>query len=401
MPNIHYFNPGHETAVLQATENYTPPRNVQRMQRELAALPVWYAAPDDYVFAEENLSPRFFSLQPKELRPLARLVTPKELAAGQKAFPSLRATPWGLSPQSLRVFTEIRKKHLPELIVPDWNPAFARLTGRQTAAECLEKLRERLPGLEIPVTPKFCTQMRDIEKYLLLQHAPFVVKTPYSSSGRGLLWLHHRKLTEKEKNWILGALRKQGCVSIECGVEKVQDFAMEFYSDGRGEVRYEGLSVFATEQQGAYTGNVLEHPENMRRRLARWSGEESLDRVQEALTEVLKEVYGPVYTGYLGVDMLIYRGKEGGYAIHPCLEINMRYTMGMVALQLFRRYMAPSAQGDFRISYDREEGEAYANHCFMKKAYPLQWEGGRIKEGYLSLCPVRKETNYRAYMLIM
>lgn len=401
MPNIHYFNPGHETAVLQGKKNYTPPRNVQRMQRELAALPVWYAAADDYVFAEENDSPRFFALQPKELKPLARLVTRAELAESGKNFPSLHAAPWGLSPQSLRLFADLKKKHLPSLEVPAWNPSFAELTGRKTAAGCLEKLRARLGGEEVPVAPKFCTQLREIEKYLMLQHAPFVVKTPFSSSGRGLLWLPQRKLAEKDKNWILGALGKQGYVSIECGLEKVQDFAMEFYSDGQGEVRYEGLSVFATEQRGAYTGNILEDQSFMRRRLTRLTGEERLDRVQEALTDVLREVYGPVYTGYLGVDMLVYRGEEGGYAIHPCLEINMRYTMGMVALELFRRYVAPSAQGDFRVSYDASEGEAYANHCFMKKAYPLVWEKGRIKEGYLSLCPVRKDTAYRAYILIM
>ncbi len=401
MPIIHYFNPGHETAVLQGKHNYTPPRNVQRMQRELSALPVWYAAADDYVFAEENDSPRFFALQPRELKPLARLITRAELAEAQKRFPLLHAAPWGLSPQSLRLFSDLKKKYLPSLVVPDWKPAFADLTGRKTAADCLEKLRPRLAGQKVPVAPKFCTQLREIEKYLLLQHAPFVVKTPFSSSGRGLLWLHQRKLAEKDKNWILGALGKQGCVSIECGLNKVQDFAMEFYSDGCGEVRYEGLSVFATEQRGAYTGNILENQSSMRRRLTRLTGEDPLDRVQEALTQVLKEVYGSTYAGYLGVDMLIYREEEGEHAIHPCLEINMRYTMGMVALQLFRRYIAPSAQGDFRVSYDANEGEAYANHCFMKKAYPLVWEKGRIKEGYLSLCPVRKETAYRAYILIM
>lgn len=401
MPNIHYFNPGHETAVLQGTEKYTPPGNVQRMQRELAALPVWYAAPDDYVFAHENNAPRFFATQPKMLRPLARLVTPKELAGSPQAFPALAATPWGLSPDSLRLFSDLKKKYLPTLTVPRWNPALTRLTGRQTAAECLEKLRVRLPGQQIPVAPKFCTQLREIERYLLLQHAPFVVKTPYSSSGRGLLWITQRKLTEKDKNWINGALRKQGCVSIECGLEKVQDFAMEFYAADKGEIRYEGLSVFATEERGAYTGNVLEDQPSMRRRLTRLTGEDALDQVQETLAGVLKEVFGGVYTGYLGVDMLIYRTQEGAYAIHPCLEINMRYTMGMVALALFRRYIALSAQGDFRVSYNAKEGEAYANHCFMKKAYPLQWENGRIKEGYLSLCPVRKETAYRAYILIM
>ena len=32
---------------------------------------------------------------------------------------------------------------------------------------------------------------------------------------------------------------------------------MEFYSDGNGNIRYEGLSVFGAEKKGAYSGNVL------------------------------------------------------------------------------------------------------------------------------------------------
>ena len=78
---------------------------------------------------------------------------------------------------------------------------------------------------------------------MILCNAPFVLKTPYSSSGRGLLWVEKRKPDTKTKNWIEGAFNKQGMISIESGLDKVQDFAMEFYSDGQGTVRYEGFSI--------------------------------------------------------------------------------------------------------------------------------------------------------------
>ena len=108
-----------------------------------------------------------------------------------------------------------------------------------------------------------------------------------------------------------------------------------------------------------------------------------------------------IYTGYLGVDMLVYRKKANGeFAIHPCIEVNMRYTMGMVALRISQKYLAPNARGDMRITYTSKPGEAYEQHCFMKKAYPLEMKDGKIKEGYISLCPVTKETKYRAYILV-
>lgn len=407
MPYIHYFNPGHETAVLQGTVNYTPPANVQKMQKQLAFLPVWYAAPEDFVWVDENVAPRFFALQPKELRPFASLITRNDLSKPghlltkeKEKAAGIEVMPWGISPQSLGLFQRLKQTYGLSFTVPEWKDTYVRLTGRQTAAECLEKIQGLLPDLSLPAAPKFCTKMAEVEKYLFLKSAPFVVKTPFSSSGRGLLWLHTRKLTDKDKKWIQGAIGKQGSVSIECGLQKVQDFAMEFFSDGEGGLRYEGLSVFGTEERGAYSGNVLESQESMRQRLTRLTGEEVFERIREAVTQVLKDTYASVYKGYMGVDMLIYKQKDG-YAIHPCIEINMRYTMGMAALRLFEKYIDPSATGDFRISYEGEPGEAYKRHLFMKKAYPLTFENGKITEGYLSLCPVTKETFYRAYILII
>ena len=40
-------------------------------------------------------------------------------------------------------------------------------------------------------------------------------------------------------------------VSIEPALDNKQDFAMEFYSDGAGNIQYLGVSVFGTAQRGA------------------------------------------------------------------------------------------------------------------------------------------------------
>lgn len=398
---IHYFNPGHETAVLLRSENYTPPANVQRMIKELSCLPVWYADSNDFVFTEEVISPRFFSLQPKEFRPFATLISRKELKQKGASLPEMVAAPWGLSPHSLHLFDELKMNCRLTLSVPSWKEEYFELTGRQTAVECLELIRQQLPDLSIPVAPKFCKKIREVEKYLILQNAPFVVKTPYSSSGRGLHWIAERKLTPKDRTWIEGAINKQGTVSIECGLDKVQDLAMEFYSDGEGNVIYKGISVFGTEEKGAYAGNVLGNQEYLTAPIKRWIGEDIYLQIQNAVTDALKSIYGNTYRGYLGVDMLVYKTKNGLYALHPCIEINMRYTMGMLAIRLSQQYLAPSAIGDFNITYESKDGEAYERHRFMKETYPLVIEDGKIKEGYLSLCPVTKETRYRAYILVM
>jgi len=125
---IHFFNPGHETAILQGSENYTPPANVQRMIKELSYLPVWYADPGDFVFTEEIVSPRFFSLQPKEFRPFAKLISRKEIEKQKDSLPEMQATPWGLSPHSHSLFEKLRKSGNLNLTIPEWKEEYTRLT---------------------------------------------------------------------------------------------------------------------------------------------------------------------------------------------------------------------------------------------------------------------------------
>lgn len=399
-PKLHYFNPGHETAVLDGSPNYTPTKVVQKMTNELAYLPTWYGDPEDFVYTEEITSPRFFSLLPKELRPFATVVTTHDLIVQRASLPQLEAMPWGISPQSLHFLKSLQQKKNLNLKLPIWNDEYVRLTGRQTAAVCLEKIQELLPDITLPVTPKFCTKIREIEKYLILRNAPFVLKTPYSSSGRGLLWINDRKLSEKDKRWIAGAFNKQGTISIDCGLEKHTDFAMEFYSDGQGNVSYEGLSVFKTDNSGAYSGNVLGSKAYMESFFTN-KFPDLFPRIKEAVRQAIQDLFGQLYTGYLGVDMLVYHTKDKRLAIHPCIEVNMRYTMGMTALRLSQKYLHPDAVGDFYVTFDSKAGEAYERHSFMKKAYPTAFVDGKLREGYIPLCPITKETSYRAYMLVM
>lgn len=63
------------------------------MIKELSYLPVWYADPEDFVFTEEIVSPRFFSLQPKEFRPFAKLISRKEIENRRTACPKCKQPP--------------------------------------------------------------------------------------------------------------------------------------------------------------------------------------------------------------------------------------------------------------------------------------------------------------------
>ncbi len=371
------------------------------MQMDLEFLPAWYAEKEDFVYVTEKSSAlyTFLSDLPLGLTP-ATPVTGKELQAQAERLPALKACPWGISPQSLNLFEHLRKQTHIRLSVPEWEENYFRLSGRQTAAECLNLLQARLPEYAFPEAPRFYTNAKEITNDIAKRHPPLLLKTPFSSSGRGLLWIKENIIDKQAQNWINGALLKQGTVSIERGLNKVLDFAMEFYSNGKGRIEYEGLSVFKTGERGAYDGNLLEEQTAMRLRITRYVAEKVLLRTKEALQNILEKIYAPFYKGCIGVDMLIYRMPNGTFALHPCVEINMRYTMGMVALRLYQKRIARGSAGEFRVVYDKKEGEALSRHQRLSEEHPLKIQEGHIQSGYLSLCPVTQTTRYRAYLLI-
>lgn len=392
MSAFHIFNPGHETAVLQGTLNYTPPRHVGIMSKDLACLPLWYAEKNDLVYAPQKTD--FVHTLPPTLELVASLFDDTKIYTE-----NYTAVPWGLSPQILHSLKAIATKKAISLIIPEWKTAYKELTGRQSTIKCHQLLTSALSELQIPSPPEIVDSVEAVKQKIAESVLPLVLKTPFSSSGRGVLWLRQRQLTNSKCNRIRGAIQKQGFVSLEKGLNKRKDLAMEFYSDGKGHIRYEGLSLFATEQGGAYTGNLLKSQPALRKEIVSCIGEETFKSVRQAVTATLETVYGNIYSGYLGVDMLLYE-QGGQIRIHPCVEVNMRFTMGLVALRLFERYVHPEASGQFYVTFDKEPGEALAKHLALQKKHPLSFEDGRIRQGYLSLCPVAEQTNYRACLIV-
>ena len=394
MPSFHIFNPGHETAVLLGSLNYTAPANVAVMTKDLAFLPLWYADPDDLIYIGKEEKTDFINSLPKELGGFA-----SPFIYGQTYTEEYTAMPWGLSPHILHFIGNINKKEKIVLRTPEWKTEYRPLTGRQSTIRCHQRLFDRLQGHLLPFPPVEVNSIAGVEEYLLKAKLPTVLKTPFSSSGRGVFWLRDSILTNAERNWIKGAIQKQSFVSLEQGLDKTLDFAMEFYSNSRGEISYEGLSVFDTEQKGAYNGNVLASQTSLLKGLESIISEDKLIEVKKAVTETLQAVYSHIYKGYLGVDMLLYK-QDDQIAIHPCVEVNMRFTMGLVALRLFERYIHPEAKGNFHITFDKEPGMALKKHKQLKEQHPLHISTKKIKNGYLSLCPVSEQTHYRAFIII-
>ncbi|MDR0863375.1 MAG: hypothetical protein LBO74_00395 [Candidatus Symbiothrix sp.] len=392
--SLHYFNPGHETAVLNTSKYYQPAVRQVNMQQELAFLPAWYARPEDFVLVENPLTAEF-KLELKSLKSLAQAITVTDL----NGLPDERVDLWGISPQSIHFFEKLNERYHLQLQIPRWKGEFCFLGSRFASQMILSQLMEKIPEIEKEILPRFFSNLNEIEQFVAGSNEKQLVKSPYSSSGRGLVWLPPGELARSERQIIGGMLKKQSQVSIEKALDKQLDFSMHCENTPEGQTRFIGYSVFQTNRKGAYEKSRLAAPEIVEEQITAFIDKELLLRVKDECLNNLQKMYGPYYTGNIGVDMLVYSSGKP-YKLNPCVEINLRKSMGYLAIQLQKNYIYPQSQGDFFMDYRPTPGEIYRKHRKWKEQYPLVVENGRLKSGYLSLCPVTETSHYHAYLLV-
>ena len=98
--------------------------------------------------------------------------------------------------------------------------------------------------------------------------------------------------------------------------------------------------------------------------------------------------------------MMVCRDADGGYKLHPLVEVNLRMNMGVVSRLFYNRFVDSASKGTYCVEYYRTDGEALSFHRDMAERHPLQVIGGKIQKGYLSLTPVSEETRYQIYVAV-
>lgn len=119
--------------------------------------------------------------------------------------------------------------------------------------------------------------------------------------------------------------------------DKVMDFAMLFETDMAGETRYVGMSEFFNERGAAYTGNKVVTDDAIVAHLGEYVPEHMIADLRDAMADVLHGLTAGKYAGCMGVDMMVARDADGACYVVPCVELNLRMTMGFVAHRLRER----------------------------------------------------------------
>jgi hypothetical protein len=206
--------------------------------------------------------------------------------------------------------------------------AIRQLSHRRHAMQLLESLQ--MPGT---IGCASETDQMEIIVDRLQSGEHLVVKAPWSSSGRGVRFMEG-DMNIYDNGWVRHVIEKQGSVMVEPYYNKVKDFGMEFVSDGKGIVSYVGLSLFQT-SNGAYTGNILASEDEKEHMISHYISVDLLKAIRQKICTLMGVLLKDRYAGAFGVDMMVVRRDDGdGFLLHPCVEINLRRTMGHVAISL-------------------------------------------------------------------
>ena len=379
---LHIFNPDHDLALASGLENFTAPHAGRQLRHDLGWLPALWADADDYILVDDvAAAERGARRRPVRCR---RFVSCQQLSS----LPISRIEPWGWN---VALCAYLRRHGIEnndyalhatshQLKTKEELDTIRQLSHRRTAALLLPLLQgEGTVGEAIECT----TQEEALSQ--IARYGQAVLKAPWSSSGRGVRFVssgedrsyksyetyesyethksyetyksyepHKSHETYKshksheshpsyplDKNiegWLRNTLLRQGSVMVEPQYTKVKDFGMEFFSDGAGHVSYLGLSLFHT-SNGAYTGNVIATEQAKREALSHYLPTLLLDQAQERICQLLGNTFKDKYCGPFGIDMMVVKSDHlspltAHHFLHPCVEINLRRTMGHVALAL-------------------------------------------------------------------
>lgn len=301
--------------------------------------------------------------------------------------------------------------------------ALSRKSERKTAHHLLRDIRAISPDL-------FCGESvilhtTDSIGDYTSQHGHILLKAPLSGSGKGLRHVNGLPMSASLLSWADALIRRHGYLTAEPYYDKVQDFAMEFRVDASG-CHFIGYSLFVTDTHGRYIGSKLMSDNEIEDILAAHVQRKALHAISHYIidhyTDIVPREWDTVHFPlYFGIDMMIVDTSKQPTAdgqqpihpddnskltthnsklkTHPCVEINLRMNMGIIAHELYRHRIAPGSTGLFRLTFfpDAESLQAFCKE--QAALHPARYADTRLIKGYLPLTPIGKDTRHHAYII--
>ena len=429
--SVFVFNPFAEGYIAHG-KGFTPVKRQAMLANDLANLPQFLCRPDDIVLLEKRPAVEFLSALKQGGFSLPEFV---ELRKGRidpgsnlchRKIGGLRPWAWGpdsmelLEPLFANVTGEARtpserfNDSISRLYSKAWSAAFLRTVlshchaddKAQTAGAGRRHLRT--PGW---AEPWLCTEHEAGVAVDTLEgalgaiaairgrgHHRVVAKRALGLAGHNAIRLWEPEVLASQRQWLARALQKGCQVVIEPWLERELDFSVQLEMGPR-KLKLCGYTGLINDPKGQFQANLAAANYDQRipgnvvalfREPAEISG-----RLQSLYHDILslleEELQRAGFLGPVGIDAFVYR-TSGGYRIKPVVEINPRYTMGRLTVELMK-HTCPGSYGLFRLvnrAQARAKGFAdlagYAHR--LREQLPLRLEGEpvhRIWEGALCL----------------
>ena len=403
-PGVFVFNPLAEGYIAQGAA-FTPVKHQVQLARDLANLPQFLGRQDDIVLVPQRPSVEFLSGLKRAGFALPEFVELERNAGfphgiseksslAQRKLGRLRPWAWGpdsvalLAPLFANVTGDVRpadqcfNERIAPLYSKSWSAALLRRFLSQRAKEfwlCDEN--------EVGVTVHTLEEaLAAIAAIRARGHHKVVVKEALGIAGQNAIRLWEPELTDAQHRWLAIATENHRPLAVEPWLERLKDFSAQL------EMTREGLKLIG------YTGLINDHRGQFQ---ANWAAPNHARTIPAAVTALfpepadissqLQRLYADLfalleselravdYLGPLGIDAFVYRAALGQVRLKPIVEINPRYTMGRLTLELMK-HAAPGRHGLFRIvtrAIARAEGgeDFPAFVRLLQERFPLELEG--------------------------
>lgn len=372
-PSYWHYNPLCEAEIVRGKPGFTGTQTVRELGLDLACVPAFLALQTDVVLVEEM--PRVGWL--KSLQD-AGFVLPefRKLRREGENFPERHLAgfePWGWSPDAFERFkpaaarlhrvesgngvwargllekSDFGQTKLGALFSKTWSLDFYR---RWIEAHPEDRAVFG-PGVALAATlGETFTEWVAARDYLARKLAAgetVLAKAPWGTSGT----MNKRILKAEEIDsnlgkWIQNTIELQGAVVLEPWLDKVADLSMQIEVGEK--CRVVGARQFINGGRLEYRGTLLGpkfrglDAEHLRFLYAESAHGSPLSRWQALGEAIGEELRAQGYQGNVGVDALLAR-REGRVFLRPVVEVNPRWTMGRVAMELEKQVLpgAPAA----------------------------------------------------------
>ena len=408
-PGVFLFNPCAEGFIARGRA-FTPVKHQAQLTRDLANLPQFLGRQDDVVLVPQRPSVEFLSSLKEAGFALPEFVELKPDALAQLAQRKLGVLrPWAWGPDSVEQLAPLFASVTGEERRADqrFNANVAALYSKAWSADFLKNFLARTEsapwlcesheaGIAVTNLPDALDAIAAIRAR---GHHRVVVKEALGLAGHNALRLWEPEMIEAQRRWMEKACAQGQTLVIEPWLERLGDFSVQLEMTAQG-LKLCGYTGLVNDAKGQFQANWA--APNYARRLpdaivALFPGPRDIvvrlhrlfDGIIAALDVALRAVD---FLGPLGLDAFVYRTAQGEVRLKPVVEINPRYTMGRLTLELMKQ-TCPGSHGKFRlVNLAMLRAEGFENFAAYARALterqPRQLEGQptpRLRAGALCL----------------